>query len=115
VLPPQRVRDYEADWLGIATTAGRFLVYMVGELPVLARGKGVKMVNIKTARAAAREEFVAGLCAFQEGEHIRVHAGKRHLTLKPDDIDHFVGERAQRGLMLPQGFRQVARVETVGE
>jgi len=114
VLPPQRVRDYEEDWLGIATTEGRFLVYMVGELPLLARGKGVKLINIRAARAAKREEFVAGLCTFQEGEHIRVFAGKRYLTLKPDDIDRFVGERALRGLKLPQGFRQVARLETVG-
>jgi topoisomerase-4 subunit A len=113
VLPPQRVRDYEEDWLGIATTEGRFLVYMVGELSLLSRGKGVKLINIRAARAAKREEFVAGLCTFQEGEHIRVFAGKRHLTLKPDDIDHFVGERALRGLKLPQGFRQVARLETV--
>jgi topoisomerase-4 subunit A len=33
------------------------------------------------------------------------------MTLKPAEIDHYVGERALRGLKLPQGFRQVAAME----
>jgi topoisomerase-4 subunit A len=111
VLCPQRVLDYEEDWLAIATNDGRCLVFMVGELPQLAKGKGIKMINIPGKKVAAREEYVAGLAVFQEGDHIRLFAGRRHMTLKPAEIDHYVGERALRGLKLPQGFRQVAAME----
>jgi topoisomerase-4 subunit A len=111
VLPPQPVRDYEEDWLAMSTTQGHFIVFMVGELPQLAKGKGVKMINIPGRKLSSREEVVAGVVVFQEGDRIRVYAGKRHLNMKPAEIDHYIGERALRGLLLPKGFRQVEALE----
>ena len=87
------------------------LVYMVGELPEMSKGKGVKMINIPSKRLKSGEERVAGVAVFQEGEHLKVHVAKRVLHLKPRDIDHYVGERALRGLKLPRGFRQVRGIE----
>ena len=111
VLPPQPVGDGEEDWLALATNTGRFMVFMVGELPRLAKGKGVKLFNIPGKKAAAREEFLAGIGVFSEGDHILVYSGRRHLHMKPADIDRYVGERALRGQLLPRGFRQVDGLE----
>jgi len=55
------------------------------------------------------------IAVLQEGDHLRVHSGKRHLNLKPADFDNYVGQRAQRGKFLPRGFRQVQSIEAVGK
>jgi len=91
------------------------LVIAVADVPELARGKGVKLLNIPKAAFNDDEERLAAAAVFQEGDQLLVYSGKRHLRLKPDDIDHYVGERARRGLMLPKGFRQVHRLEVVSK
>ena len=40
-----------------------------------------------------------------------IHAGKRHLTLKPAELEHYRGERGRRGNKLPRGFQRVERLE----
>lgn len=111
VLPPQRVREFEQDWLAVVTNQGRLLVFMVAQLPRLARGKGIKMINVRAAKFKKREEHVAGVAVFQEGEQLVVYAGKRYLKMKPAEIDRYLGERALRGLKLPRGFQQVRELE----
>ncbi|MCG6871410.1 MAG: DNA topoisomerase IV subunit A [Gammaproteobacteria bacterium] len=113
VLPPQPVGDLDDTWVAVATTAGNMVVYAASELPLLPRGKGIKLVNIPGNRLNKREELVAGVVTFLEGDRIRVHAGKRYLNLRPADIDHFLGSRENRGLKLPRGFRMVDRLERV--
>lgn len=113
VLLPQRVRDFEQDWLAVVTNQGRLLVFMVAQLPRLARGKGIKMINVHAAKFKKREEHVAGVAVFQEGEQLMVYAGKRYLKMKPAEIDRYLGERALRGLKLPRGFQQVRELEVV--
>jgi topoisomerase-4 subunit A len=44
-----------------------------------------------------------------------VYSGKRYLNMKPAEIDHYLGERALRGLKLPQGFRQVMRMDVAAK
>ena len=36
-----------------------------------------------------------------------LHAGKRKLTLKPSDLEHYHGERGRRGNKLPRGLQRV--------
>ena len=36
-----------------------------------------------------------------------IHAGKRHLSLKASDLEHYHGERGRRGAKLPRGFQNV--------
>ena len=43
-------------------------------------------------------------------DSIIIQSGKRHKVLKPDEMQHYEGERAQRGHKLPQGFRSVERM-----
>jgi topoisomerase-4 subunit A len=106
-LPPVRINDAESDWLAVATTGGYLLMYLVGELPAMERGKGVKMVNIPARLAKTREEVVAAVAVLREGQDLVVTSGKRQMRLKASDLEHFVGERGLRGRKLPRGYQQV--------
>ena len=106
VLVPKRVFDYEDDWVGVITSAGRLLIFTVGEVTRLAKGKGSKLINIPSAKYKNGEERVIDLVVFREGDHLRIASGKRHLNLKPAAFDTYVGNRSQRGRFLPKGFRQ---------
>ena len=113
VMRPRRVHDFEGDWIAVITNIGRLLIFTVGELPQLAKGKGVKLINIPTAKFTHGEEYVVDTTLFQEGNSLRIYSGKRYLNLKPTDFDNYVGSRAQRGKFLPRGFRQVHSIITV--
>ena len=113
VMPPVQVQG-ENQYLAAITNEGRMLVYPLSELPKLARGKGNKIINITASRAADRVEVVVALTVFEKDGSITLHAGKRHMTLKPADIEHYQGERGRRGNKLPRGFQKVDRIEVAG-
>ena len=110
-LPPQRVTDYDKDWLAAVTNVGRLLTFMIGELPEMAKGKGIKIINIPTAKAAKREEFVVAAVVFPEDQGLVVTAGERKRKLSVEDLNHYIGERALRGSKLPKGYQQVNAME----
>ncbi len=113
VLIPRRVNDFDDDWLAVITSVGRLLIFTVGELPRLSKGKGVKLIHVPTAKFNAGEESVVAAAVFQAGSSVRVYSGKRYLNLKPADFDNYVGARAQRGKFLPRGFRQVQSIVAI--
>ncbi|MCX7554046.1 DNA topoisomerase IV subunit A [Marinicella sp. S1101] len=93
------------------TTAGYMLVFPLEELPELAKGKGNKLINIPAKRLKSGEEKLAATLAITPEDSFLVHAGARYIRFKWKDLVNYVGSRAKRGLMLPQGFRNVDRVE----
>ena len=111
VLSAQPVEDYKDDLIAAVTNEGRLLVFSLSDLPQLAKGKGNKIINIPSVRVATREEYVVGVLAVPQRTGITVHAGKRHITLKSADLEHYQGERGRRGNKLPRGFQRVDRIE----
>ncbi len=111
VMLPLRVGDIESQLVLSITSEGRMLVFPVKDLPVLSKGKGNKIINIPSARAKAREEFVTLLHLISAEDAVTLHAGKRKLTLKVADIEHYRGERGRRGNKLPRGLQRVDRIE----
>jgi len=111
VMAPTYINDIENDNCLTITSEGRMLVFPVKNLPVLSKGKGNKIINIPSARSKTREEFVSLLCIIPEGVAITLHAGKRKLTLKSADIEHYKGERGRRGNKLPRGLQRVSQIE----
>ena len=107
VLRPSRIFDTQTDKLVAVTTEGRILVFPVSELPVMARGKGNKIIGIPPARVAARDEYVIAVASVPVKAALIVQSGKRHLKLKGDELDEYVGERGRRGRKLPRGFQKV--------
>ena len=86
-------------------------------MPVLAKGKGNKIINIPTPKFVAKEEFMAHAQLLSPVSSLRIESGKRFLTLKLKDLENYISSRAKRGNMLPQGYRKVDRmieeVETI--
>lgn len=91
------------------------LIFPLSSLPLLSKGKGNKLMNIPSARVKNREEFVQMLAIVPEGQSVTLYAGKRKLTLKPADLDHYKGERGRRGFKLPRGLQRVDTLEIVDE
>jgi topoisomerase-4 subunit A len=107
VMAPLPIRDVSSDLLAAVSNEGRLLVFAVQDLPMLVRGKGNRIIQIPAARVAGREEYVAALVTLAAGEKLTVHAGKRFVTLKPADLEHYRGERGRRGNKLPRGLQRV--------
>ena len=107
VLAPVLVRSLQDDWIVAASSEGYMLVIPLSELPQMSRGKGIKIINIPSAKLKSREEFVAAIDCIQDGEKLTVFAGKKHKTMKAVEVDEFAGERGRRGRKLPRGYQKV--------
>ena len=113
VLPPVKVRSMEDDWIVAVTSEGYMLVTHLGELPQMARGKGNKIVNVPPAKLKNREETVVATILVQDGETIKVTAGKKYKVMKGAEVDEYAGERGRRGAKLPRGYQKVDALELV--
>ena len=111
VLMPASIESAQQQWLAAISNEGRLLLFPVKDLPVLAKGKGNKIMQIPPKRLAAREEFMVAVAVLSETDSLVVHAGKRYLKMKFAELDHYRGERGRRGNKLPRGFQKVDSVE----
>ncbi|KJH79338.1 DNA topoisomerase IV subunit A [Pseudomonas sp. KSR10] len=107
VVAPRPLRNRDRDWLAAVTTEGRLLVFPVRDLPQLGKGKGNKIIGIPGDRVASRDEYLTDLAVLPEGATLVLQAGKRTLSLRADDLEHYKGERGRRGNKLPRGFQRV--------
>jgi len=107
VVAPRPLASREDDWLAAVTTEGRLLVFPVRDLPQLGKGKGNKIIGIPGERVASREEYLVDLAVLPAGATLALQAGKRTLSLKAEDLEHYKGERGRRGNKLPRGFQRV--------
>ena len=110
VLKPAPVHN-ESDLLAVVTLQGRLLIFPVADLPALARGKGNKLIQIPPVDLITGKDTVVAVLAIPENSPLKVVSGKRFLTLKAADIEHYTGSRAKRGMALPRGFQRVEGLE----
>jgi len=110
VNQPAPVADEKNEFIAAFSNEGRLLIFPVAELPKLGRGKGVKIMNIPKARVEERVEFMSYVRVFTEVDTLVITSGKRTLSLKIDELEHYRGERARRGMKLPRGFQKVDAV-----
>nr|VFJ87783.1 MAG: DNA topoisomerase IV subunit A [Candidatus Kentron sp. LFY] len=113
VLCPAPVDDVADATVATVTSGGYLLVHDLDRLPRLAKGKGVKIIQIPPAKLKSREEYVLALAVIPDGADLTIYAGKRRLTLKATDLSHYHMERGRRGKKLPRGFQRVDRIECV--
>ena len=96
--------------VAVATNLGRLLIFPLTDLPQLTKGKGNKLIAIPKADLSAGTEFVVCVHCFGEADILEVVSGKRSMVLRPDLIASFIGKRAQRGKLLPRGYRKVDQI-----
>jgi len=53
------------------------------------------------------------VCVLLDTQNLKVYAGKRHLTIKFQDLTNYIGSRARRGNVLPKGYQGVDSIEAV--
>lgn len=97
----------ENESVAVATLQGYLLVFPAQELPVLAKGKGNKMIQLNRADLMSGKDKIVSWTRLPQSGKLKILSGKRALTLRPADIEHYSGARGQRGFALPQGFRHV--------
>lgn len=110
VLTPIKLNAKSEQFVVCISNEGRMLIFPIGDLPTLAKGKGNKIISISTERARNREEFVRHLTVVTAQDGIVLNAGKRKMTLKPADWQHYKGERGRRGNKLPRGLQRVDEI-----
>ena len=109
--PPVPVGPEQDQRVAAVSSQGRLLVFPLAELPELARGKGVKLINIPPADFKTGQDHLVGVAVLAARDALKVYAGQRYLRLKFKDLANYRGERARRGLKLPRGFQRVEKVE----
>ncbi len=107
------VDDLDNQFIALATNRGRLLVFPISELPILSKGKGNKLIQIPTKDVKDRQEFVMSVCILLETQHLKVIAGKRHLTIKFQDLSNYISARARRGNLLPKGYQNISSIKAV--
>ncbi len=91
----------DAAELCVVTSAGHLLCVALADLPQLAKGKGNKLIALKTG------ESIVAVQALARTATLIVYSGKRYKSLKSAEREAYRGARAARGQQLPRGFTSV--------
>jgi topoisomerase IV subunit A len=111
VLRPFPVPESDKALLCSVSTDGKMLVFPVKDLPELPRGKGNKIFGLSSKKVESREEYLAAIAVVSPDQNLIVQSGDRKMTIKFADLKEYKGERAQRGAVLPRGWRKVDRLD----
>ena len=87
----------DADHIATIGTNRKMLVFEVSEMPEMSRGKGVIIQRIKDGKLSDIKPF-----NMEQGLSFKYGAGETVV----DDIQPWVGKRAQAGRLPPNGFPQ---------
>ena len=112
-LPPVRITTLDSDRLVAVTSSGHLLVFPIKELPQLPRGKGNKIIDIPAVKGGTPADILIAVTSIPAGAGAVLYSGKRSLTLRAVDLDHYAGERGRRGKLLPRGFQRVNGLSVV--
>ena len=108
VIVPQKVDDLKNDLLVSVTNQGYLLIFPISDLPVMAKGKGVKVMSIPKDRFSDRSEFMVSTAIMKKENLLVVHSKKKSTKKWTySELTNYVGSRAKRGRKLPNGYKNV--------
>ena len=110
VLPPAFVPSPDSLVL-VINSEGKMLGFKVSDVPEMPKGKGNKLFDIPSKKAASREEVLTAVAVVPPHGTLVVWSGEKQKTFTWGELKEFKGERAQRGAVLPRGWRQIERAE----
>ena len=111
LLQPQLVTNAATDSLVLVSSAGYMLIIKVQDLPVLSKGKGNKLINLKKSELGMADETVVFAAVLPANGQVIIHTAKKPKVFKAAELDDYRGERAHRGVLLPKGFQLVTGLE----
>ncbi len=94
----------ENDWVIVVTNEPRMLVFPAAELPVLAKGKGRKLIQ------KSKKYVVNSIFAFQAGQKLNLIAGNYVKSFGVSALEEAFSERGNRGVSLPRTLKNVTRI-----
>ncbi len=109
VLLPCVLPQIEQHYLVAVSTQGRLLLLAAADLPEMSKGKGQKILALKSSKDSDDDQLLA-IVALTEGQSVQMQSGKRQLTLKWSELQDYRGARATRGQLLPRGLQKVDSV-----
>jgi len=108
VLPPLEIHHPD-DMLLVISAAGRMLMFPVSDLPELSKGKGNKIISI-TAAEAEKGDKLAYLFILPAQSTLTIHAGKRKIKMRPEELQKVRGERGRRGTLM-RGLQRIDKID----
>ncbi len=106
-LAPALVPADEKALICATSSEGKMLVFPVKDLPELPKGKGNKIFGV----SSKGDETMTAIAVITSEQNLVVRSGDRKMTIKFADLKEYKGERAQRGAVLPRGWRKVDKLE----
>ena len=113
LLHPLKVTNLEQGLVAVASKQGKLLLYRLSELTVLPRGKGLKLINIASAKLKSGEDGIVDVCVLNEGDSLIVHGVKNKIKLTPAAIAERLGARDRTGEAVPKQLKGIEFLELV--
>jgi len=111
VLAPAPVPSADS-LVAVVSSEGKLLAFPVREVPEMPRGKGNKLYDIPSKKAAARAELMTAVAVVPPNASLILISGEQQKILEWRDLRDYVGQRAQRGAVLKRGWpRKITRME----
>ncbi len=111
VLAPAPVMSPDS-LVAAVSSEGKLLVFKVGEVPEMPRGKGNKLYDIPGKKASARSELMTAVAVVPPRASLVLWSGEQQKELEWRELQDYLGERAQRGAVLRRGWpRKIDRME----
>jgi topoisomerase-4 subunit A len=98
--------------VAVISSEGKLLVFPVGEVPEMPRGKGNRLYDIPGKKARARSELMSAVAVIPPKASLVLWSGEQQKVLEWRELQDYRGERAQRGAVLRRGWpRKIDRME----
>jgi topoisomerase-4 subunit A len=111
VLAPAPVLSADS-LVAVISSEGKLLVFPVGEIPEMPRGKGNKLYDIPSKKARARTELMTAVAVVPPKASLVLCSAEQQKVLEWRELEDYRGERAQRGAVLRRGWpRKIDRME----
>jgi topoisomerase-4 subunit A len=111
VVAPCLLPLHEKALLCAVSSEGKMLTFPVNDLPELPKGKGNKIFGIIPPKKGKEGEKLVAIAVVAPEQNLLLWSGDRKMTLKFSELKDYRGERAQRGAVLPRGWRGVQKLE----
>lgn len=112
-LPPAFVPSADS-LVVVVSSEGKLLAFPIEEVPEMPRGKGNKLYDIPSQKAEKREELLAGVAVVPPHGQLLLWSAEKQKTLEWKELKDYIGQRAQRGSVLPRGWpRKIDRLEAL--
>lgn len=106
-LFPLTIVPEQAEHLALLSSSGRLLIFPLSELPMMSKGKGNKLMALE------KNEQIQSIVAFNAKSTLAIEAGARTLSIKGNDLSHYMSKRGLRGHLLPRGYQKVSSMRTI--